>query len=228
MPADTPRQPNAITASPTTRLVISLLLFAHLFFVLVAITANMAPSPLQTRILSRFAFYTQLLNIDLNFTPYHLTFGPEDADHRIEVLPEGRAAESDDAWIVLPDVGSPGSDRHQRYERLARVMSFLSREQNDAMTARLARAVGLHFLGQRDQRLERVRCRTHLPQRWTSIQGGTAARRDPWDPSYFQVMYDASLVTSADGEVSVVKRAEDSQVAQPVSVEDSANDARGG
>jgi hypothetical protein len=202
------------TPSQTGRVLISLLLFAHLFFVVVALAANLAPSQLQSRILSRFAFYTQTLNLDLSFTPYYLTHaGPEDVDHRIEVLPADESPDDDDAWTVLPDVGRRGSERYHRYQRLARVMSFFSRD--DETAARVATAVGASYLHQRDIRPQRVRCRKHMLQSWTAITGGTSAQRDPDDPTYFQVVYDANYVISATGGVGVVKLAGTGEVAQP-------------
>ena len=97
-----------------------------------------AYSSFQRRILSVFAFYTQLFGVDLNFTPFYWTqAGLEDVDHRIEVLGEGKQPERDQDWIVLPDAGVRGSDRYQRYQRLGRVWGLLS--QRDDLTAMLAR-----------------------------------------------------------------------------------------
>ncbi|MFV1965091.1 MAG: hypothetical protein ACC628_06680 [Pirellulaceae bacterium] len=193
---------------------ISLLVFAHFFFVFVAVSSNLAPSELQSRLLARFAFYTRLFNLDLNFTPYHLTHGPlEDGDHRIELLPEGEDAEEPENWIVLPDVGTRGSDRYHRYQRLAKVMSFFAQEED--IPAFLAQAAAAHFVHQRDMQPSQIRCRKHLAQRRDAIVGGTAAQRDPNDASYFQVTYDARCVVSEDGSVHVSKVSEASQVAQP-------------
>jgi len=201
------------TAISTSRSLISLLIFAHFFFVFVAVAGNLAPSELQLRILARFAFHTRLFNFDLNATPFHLTHATlEDVDHRIEVLPEGADVADSDRWIVLPDVGVRGSDRYQRYQRLARVMSFFAEEEE--VPALLAQATGASFLRQRGTRPKQIRCRKHMLQRWDVIRGGTPAQRDANSPEYFQVAYDARCVLSGDS-VGVVKLAEASQAAQP-------------
>jgi hypothetical protein len=198
----------------TARAIISLLLVAHFFFVLVAVSANQAPSELQSRVLARFSFYTQLFNFDLNFTPYYLTHGPlEDADHRLELLPAGKDAEDPRNWIVLPDVGMQGGDRYHRYQRLAKVMSFFA-EQDD-IPAFLAQAAAAHFVHQRAVSPTRLRCRRHLPQPRDLKVGGTVAQRDPNDASYFQTDYEARCIISADGSVHVSKISDANQVAQP-------------
>jgi len=208
---------------PRARATVSFLLFAHLFFAFVALAANVAPSRLQQRLLARFSFYTQLLNLDRNFTPLYLTHASiEDVDHHLEVLPSVRNADEYGEWVVLPVVGIRGSDRYQRYQRLARVVSVFS--QQDEVTAALARAVGLNFLVQRGIHPQRVRCRRHLLQDWNVIRAGTSAQRDPNDPSYFRLAYDANFMVSRDGAVSVVKLAEADELASPIA-KDGARDA---
>ena len=212
----------AVEWPPWARATVSLLLFAHLFFAFVALAANVAPSRLQQRLLARFSFYTQLLNLDLNFTSLYFTHASiDDVDHRLELLPEGRSPDVDGDWVVLPDVGVRGSDRYQRYQRLARVVSFFSPQ--DEVTAALARAVGVNFLVQRGIRPQRLRCRRHLLQDWNVIRAGTAAQRDPNDPSYFRVAYDANFVVSRDGAVSVVKLAEADELASPIAKDGARN-----
>jgi hypothetical protein len=218
--------PSSETPDPnigsTGRAIISLLLVAHFFFVVVAVSANQAPSELQSRILARFAFYTQLFNFDLNFTPYYLTRGPvEDADHRLELLPEGEDAEDPQSWVVLHDVGLRGSDRYHRYQRFARVMSFFA-EQED-IPAFLAQAAAVHFVRQREVPPTRIRCRRHLPQPRDLKVGGTAAQRDPNDASYFQTDYEARCIIAANGSVHISKISEANQVAQPTTDNESPN-----
>ena len=136
--------------------------------------------------------------MDLNFTPFYWTqAGLEDVDHRIEVLGEGKQPERDQDWIVLPDAGVRGSDRYQRYQRLGRVWGLLS--QRDDLTAMLAQGVGSSFREQRGIQPRRVRCRRHMLQGWDVSRSGTNAQRNPDDPSYFQVAYDANLVICATG-----------------------------
>jgi hypothetical protein len=207
--------------SSLKRTAISLLLIIHFFLAFVAMSGNLAPaySQLESRILARFAFYTQLLNIDLNFTPFYWTHATvEDVDHRIEVLAQGQRAEVDGDWLVLPDVGWRGTDRYQRYQRLGRVWALISPQ--DELTASLAQAVGTSFRAQRNVIPARVRCRRHMLQSWEVIRGGTPGERNPNDSSYYQVAYDANLVVSRNGTVSVVKLAAASEIAQPARTTD--------
>ena len=97
------------------------------------------------------------------------------------------------------------------------VMLFTSKNCPPCVTAR-------SFLNQRGIRPQRVRCRRHLLQDWNVIRAGTSAQRDPNDPSYFRVAYDASFVVSRDGAVSVVKLAEADELASPIA-KDGARDA---
>jgi hypothetical protein len=214
MPPSRATQEPAVALTGLGRTALSLGLFIHLFLVFVALTAGFAPSALQLRILQTFALYTRSLNFDLNFTPYYLTHATiQDVDHRLEVLPAGKSAENDADWLVVTHVGWRGGDRFQRHQRLARVMSFFAEQ--DEVEARLAQAVGVHFLKERGIRLQRVRCRKHMLQAWQVIQGGTPAQRDPNDPTYFRTVYEASYVIGSSGTVSVVKITEKGESAQP-------------
>lgn len=202
--------------TPGVRTALSLGLIIHLFLAFVAMSANLAPvySRVQARILTNFSLYTRLLAIDLNFTSFYWTHASvDDVDHRIDVLPAGKRAEVNSDWIHLPDVGVRGSDRYQRYLRLASTWSLMS--QQDELTAAIAKSVGTSFLEQRQLRPARVRCQRHMLQSWEAIRGGTQTQRNPDDPSYFQVAYDANLVISRNGTVSVVKLAEAGEIAQP-------------
>jgi hypothetical protein len=202
--------------TPGIRTALSLGLIIHLFLAFVAMTANLAPvySRAQARVLTNFSLYTRLLAVDLNFTPFYWTHASaDDVDHRIGVLPAGKRPEVDSDWIHLPDAGIRGSDRYQRYLRLARTWSLMS--QQDDITAAIAKSIGTSFLEQRQVRPARVRCQRHMLQSWESIRGGTQTQRNPDDPSYFQVAYDANLVISRNGTVSVVKLAEAGEIAQP-------------
>ena len=140
---------SATTWNSTARSIASLVLFIHLFCLAVALTANQAPSPLQERLLFVFRPYTQLLNFDVSFVRFDLTQETaDDADQRIEYLPEGRAVTDADAWVLLSG-GIRGSDRQHRYQRLATLMSFFRAREDDSTTAVLASAVATHLYQQR-------------------------------------------------------------------------------
>ena len=198
------------------RSVLTLFLCIHLFCVFVALCSNSSPSPLQSRLLSFLAPYTRLLNFDLNFTPYYLTFGPlSDGSESIEILPAGSDPAAPQSWHVLPDVGIQGSDRRQRYERLAEVMAFYAVQGEEEIPGLIAQSVAAHFHTAEPMEPSQIRCRTQIPQMREWIGGGTPAQRDPRDPSHYRVDYTANVVVSADGSVSIVKSDEAGQVARP-------------
>ena len=202
--------------NPTVQLGVSLFVIVHLFFVFAALASNVAPrSELQRRLLVKFAFYTQLLNLDLDFTPYHLTHATEqDVDHRLEILMEGDP-DVDENWLVLPDAGVRIGERYKRYQRLARVMAMLAEDDN--AVSWIASSVGAHFLHARHARPQQVRCRRHMLQSWTAVRGGSAADRDPNSSNYFRQAYLADCVILSDNRVRVNKRDDEGQVAQPAS-----------
>ncbi len=207
----TENQPGA--RSELFRGVISLLIFIHLFCVWVGMSANVGRSALQARLLSRLRPYTQLLNFDLDFTPYHLTHATMlDVDNRIEILPEGLDAADADNWIVLPDAVYPGGLQYKRQQRLADTLAFYAESEDYA--GFIAQGVAANYLQQRQIRPAQIRCRRHLLQP-REAPTGTAAEQNPNDPLYFEVAYAANVVVGRDGRVSVVKIDEASQVAQP-------------
>ena len=176
---------------------------------------NVAPrSDLQRRLLTKFAFYTRLLNLDLDFTPYHLTHAAEqDVDHLIEILPAGEDPADGDSWVAMPDRGGRGSERYKRYQRLGRVMAMLANDDN--AVSWIASSVGSHFLTARDMRPQQLRCRRHMLQSWTAIRGGNAADRDPNSAGYFRQVYLADCVVLGDNQLRINKLDGEGQVAQP-------------
>lgn len=201
------------STSAGLRTLLTLAIIFHVFFALVAVSSNFAPSELQFQILSKFRFYTRLLNFDLNFTPYHLTHATEaDVDHRIEVLPEGRDGAAASDWLLLSG-GFRGSDSYKRYQRLASIWAFQA--QNEGEPALFAQAVGTHVARQRAIKPKQIRCRRHFLQPRNAVEEGTPAQRNPNDPSYFAVVYAANAIVSDTGFVEVVRVDEAGQVAQP-------------
>lgn len=202
------------------RTIVTLLLVIHLFLVGVSVGSNFAPADWQLQVLSNFRFYTRLLNFDLDLTPFqsvpfHLTHATEfDVDHRIEVLPEGESPESPESWLVLPSDDYRGSDAYQRYQRLA--AQWANAAQTEGDPAIYAQSIGTHFARQRGIAPRQLRCRRHFLQSPDDVTQGTAARRNPDDPSYFASVYTANAIVSDTGFVEVVRVDEAGQVAQPV------------
>ena len=200
------------TWNSTARSVASLVLFIHLFCLAVALTANQAPSPLQERLLFVFRPYTQLLNFDVSFIRFDLTQETaDDADQRIEYLPEGKAATDTNAWMLLSD-GIRGGDRQHRYQRLATLMSFFGAREDDSTTAVLASAVSTHLYQQRGAPIDQIRVRRHLLQTPEQAGGVDASQRNPSSPAFFQEVYRAQVI---EGGAAVQKVEERGQVAPP-------------
>jgi hypothetical protein len=196
--------------------VLSLLIFIHLFCIFISLTSNVSASLLQAQLLRVLHPYVQLMNFDLNFKPYHLTHATGmDVDHRIEVLPEGLDAEQQENWILLPQPGFPGSEAYQRQQRLARLLTFFAEQENDNFSAIVAEDIGRHFLAQ-GIRARQIRARRHLLQTWDAAAGrGSAAERNPDDPTYFQTSYAANVLIDSADNVAVTKISERREVAQP-------------
>lgn len=219
---DTDSANSSESISSTSRSAISLLLFFHLFIMALVLSGNYGTSRVQARLLSFFSPYTRSLNLDLNYTPFHLTHATlDDVDHRLEVLPTtddmDLEAVEDEDWISLPSVGGRLSERYKRYQRLAAIMAFFaSRDDNDT-TGLLARGVGANFLHQRDVTPRQVRVRKHLLQSMDVIEGGTAEQRDPNSATYFNEVYRANTLVLDDGTVEIIKVESAGQVAKPAS-----------
>lgn len=197
-------------ATPLWQTITSFVIFVHLFFVFVALSANHVRSGLTGTILSRFAFYTRLLNFDLNFVPYHLTHGTDvDVDHRIEVLPRDQTE-----WKRLPEGGMRGHDSYQRFQRFAAEWAYQAL--NDGEPALFAQSVGTYYSRRLDVAPKQIRCRKQFQQSREDMASASPARRDPDDPSRFSVAYAANAIVNEDGSVDIVRIEEAGQVAAPV------------
>jgi hypothetical protein len=217
MPSSASSSEAASGPSQRVRSVVSLILTLHLIVLAFALSSNYFRSPLQARVLQVLRPYAQLLNLELDFLPFHLTHAmADDVDHRIEVLPAGADQEDDAAWLVLPDRGWRGCERYARYQRLARLMGFLAEQDSSGAGAGMvARRVAENYVHQQGVEPARIRCRRHLLQSPEMVTGGTAAQRDPNDPSYFREMYVANTLVSDTGTVDLVKVDPAGEVARP-------------
>jgi hypothetical protein len=91
-------------------------------------------------------------------------------------------------------------------------MAYLA--EDEARAARMAQAVGEHFLHRRQVAPAEIRVRRHLLQDWEAVGGGTIAERDPDSDLYFRTPYAASCVIQ-EGRVQVVRLEATDQVARP-------------
>ena len=188
---------------------VSLLIVIHLICVLIALTSNLHRSSLQARLVQVLQPYLGLVNLDPDFTPYHLTHGEIlDDDHFLEVQQVPAAGQdlvpAGEERIVLQSVNRWGFAA-RRYRRLAYAVAYHAQVEDDHMTAALARATAGLVLRPGDAGQVVVRCWHHesQPRRITELVAGFPL--DPVDPQYQQSVY-AADVWLADGMLQVQKR----------------------
>ncbi len=134
------------TWSVETRTWVSLLLFAHLFAVIVAVSAYTRPSVLQERLHNLFETYLRNLHLTALPTSYpyarfHLTHaGPTDVDYSIEVDVE--RTDGSAATLTLPPTPLQPLIRFRRYQALVNATGTLaSGEMGDGLTSILPKAI---------------------------------------------------------------------------------------
>jgi hypothetical protein len=144
-PVTGPQRP-AIQWSPETRTWVSLLLFAHLFAVVVAVTTYTRPSGLQRRLHGVFAPYLRNLHLtalptSYPFARFHLTFaGESDVDFSVEV--DAERADGSSETVTLPQTPLQPLVRWRRYQALANAAGTLaSGDMGDTATSILPKAI---------------------------------------------------------------------------------------
>ena len=222
------------------RSVVSLILVVHLFCVVVALGSNLAPSPLQERLVTVLAPYLQLVNLDLNYTPYYLTHETAlDTDHWIEVLPSEAKADAeaqlreadrpgaevptdadieDDAWLNLTDKGLRGGDRRHRYQRYAKIMDIYADREDFSGT--IAERAVLYASSRLGIDSIQIRCRRLELQTPEALRPGSNAPRDPFDPSYVRTAYDADVLRLPSGAIMLNRREAAGEVAPPTTTQE--------
>lgn len=208
MPSNQPTNDRTGLPSDTTRGVVSVILLIHLFCILVALSANLAPSALQGRLLNLFSPYTETLNFDLDSTPYELTHINEideenriellPDESRIELLPQGKDETDEKNWIVLPDVGFRGGDRRQRYQRLAHMLSFLADNGEPTSRGTIGRGISDNYIYRTQIKIVKIRCR-----RWVRNPPNDENAEEAYSTSgAFRVVYLADVIDTG-GEIKV-------------------------
>ena len=188
---------------------VSLLIVIHLICVLIALSSNLHRSSLQARLVQVLRPYLGLVNLDPDFTPYHLTHGQIlDDDHFLEV--ERVSVAGDDSSLVATERTILGSGNRwgfaaRRYRRLAYAVAYHAEVEDDHITAALARATAGLVGRPGDSTQWIVRCWRHesQPRRITELAAGFPV--DPLDPQYQQSVY-AADVWLAEGVLQVQKR----------------------
>lgn len=201
----------------TARSIISVLLFVHLFCVFVVLASNYRRSPLLGRLVSFFGVYTQALNFDPNFTPFHLTTGQTaDDDHILEVeMSDGPAAGQK---VLLPPFRYPWLDQRRRFMAVNNLFAsqaeFLVDDRDDAndqsagiATAELSKAVGGYYLRQNGG----THCVVKLVHRLSQPMEIEALpanypRDNPRADAYHNVLFTADVIQATDGSLVATRR----------------------
>jgi hypothetical protein len=204
------------------RSVASLLLFIHLFCVVVVLGSNFRRSRLQSDLVRIFAVYTQLLNFDPDFTPYYFTFGrnlDDDTWLTVELYADANqpvASQTVLNTVRLPDGGTNWFGERRRYFRLAQILAANAdpENENDDVTGEIARSVGARIIREHKAGRAVVRCvrRMSQPFNLTMLNPGFPADR-PTDAAYDQMLYEADVWIDEDNQVQVLKRASRAEVA---------------
>ncbi|MGD9724223.1 MAG: hypothetical protein AB7O59_23875 [Pirellulales bacterium] len=216
-PSSDPAVPRpAVAWSSETRSAASLLLFAHLFAVVVALTTYTQPSALQRRLHDDvFAVYLRNLHltpypISYPFARFHLTHAlPADVDFTCQVEVDG--ANGEKQTVTIPAGGLLPPIRNARYQRLANAAgSLVGEELDEDAAAILPRAIGGAFLKRYGATQGEIRLRAHYLPEIEDMDRVAAGNRAPL--SNFADIYQAQVFLSG-GRVDILRRSTTLEVA---------------
>jgi hypothetical protein len=200
--------------SPTVRNVISAILAFHFSLLILLLAGNVAASPLQTALRSAFGGYVQLLHIDPDYRPLHLT-GAEltDTSHLIEIT-EDPTGES--GWRPLRTTWR-GSAARYRLLRIGQMLAGHVELENQTATAQIAQSLAAYANRHENVPPRRIRVRRHLLQDSLELRNGNGRRDD--DSSFFTVLYEANVLIDSNGGVKINKVDGQMETAAPVANE---------
>jgi hypothetical protein len=199
--------------SPEVRTWVSLLLFAHLFAVVVAVTTYTRPSGLQDQLHGLFAPYLRTLHLAVfpvtyPFARYHLTHAAtSDVDFSCEV--ELKDREGALKTITVPELTLWPPVRYRRYQALANAMGTLAGEEgNEELASVLPKAIAGSILKEQGAVQGTIRCRAHFLPAMESMGTAASGRREP--PT--NDVYQAQVFVSTGG-VELLKKSTTLEVA---------------
>ncbi|MEX2113300.1 MAG: hypothetical protein WD845_08950 [Pirellulales bacterium] len=206
--------PSQVTWSNEARTIASLLLFAHLFAVVVAVTAYTQPSVLQQRLHELFDPYLRNLHltaypISYPFARYHLTHAlPSDVDFTCQVQFESTDGPAE---FVIPPPGLLPPVRTRRYQLLANAAGALaSSEVGDDSAAVLLKAIGGSILERHAAAQGSLKLRAHYVPELDDMPAVDAGRTAPLEN--YATVYEADVLVS-NGQVDILKKSETLEVA---------------
>jgi hypothetical protein len=206
--------PAPVTWSQEARTVASLLLFAHLFAIVMAVTAYTQPSLLQLRLDGLFDPYLRNLHltalpVSYPFARYQLTHAlPSDVDFTCRVQFDGANGEQS---VVLPPPGLTLPIRTRRYQRLVNAAGALaSSEEADDAAAILPKAIGGSILQRNEAPQGSLTLTAHYLPELEDMPAVDAGDRKSLE-NYSNV-YEADVLVN-NGQVDILKKSETLEVA---------------
>jgi hypothetical protein len=203
------------TWSPEVRTWVSLLLFAHLFAVVVAVTTYTRPSGVQEQLHAFFGPYLRTLHLAVfpvtyPFARYHLTHAsPSDVDFSCEVEIKNKNGSAEK--ITLPDLTLQPLVRYRRYQAMVNAMGSLAEgESNEELGSILPRAIAGSILKQRDAAQGTIRCRAHYLPAIETMASTQPGGRGPADN--YRDVYEAQVFASGGG-IELLKKSTTLEVA---------------
>ncbi|PQO29296.1 hypothetical protein DTL21_24790 [Bremerella cremea] len=194
--------------SPTSRGIVSLVLFIYLFGMWVVVSSSLGgrhSSPVQEKLLRFFELFTEPLNLGVRSSPYALYTGQSsDYEHffRIEATtPEG---ETKTYQVPGPMLGSGLSDPY-RYQRLAKIVAVQAEVSDDTIPAEITKGIGQYFIRLTGQRKVAIQCIRRRPQPMDLHIEGQQFSDDPRDASYEDVIYRAQVWVDELGAIEHIK-----------------------
>jgi hypothetical protein len=207
--------PPRITWSPEARSAASLVIFMHLFALVVAVTTYTQPSVLQQRLHELFSPYLRTLHltaypVNYPFARYHLTHAlPTDVDYSVQVDLKGADGQAE--TVAVPASGLQPWVRYRRYQALANATGTLADEEaNEDFSGILPRAVAGAILRSRGATQGLVRCRAHYLPELEAMAEVAAGRREPLEN--FSNTYEAQVFLSGDS-IELLKKSRTLDVA---------------
>lgn len=188
------------TLSQNVRSFISLWLVIHGFMIAVTFFSVYPPAAFQTRLLGVLSGYVQLLNFDLDLSPYYLTSddliaSPEgfqqftEREYFVEALPKGETPDNAEAWFRVGDTSMRWTEQSRRIQRVG----FSARAADlEEWQAELVTGLARLAESQSGEPINRIRVRQHVPVPQEVYTMNTEF--DPQDPSWFRTVYEAIVV----------------------------------
>lgn len=199
--------------SSEARSLASLLIFAHLFALVVAVTTYTRPSELQVRLHDLFSLYLRNLHItaypvSYPFARYYLTHSlPTDVDFSCEV--EFTNSEGMVEKIAIPPADLQPFVRERRYQAIANAAGTLAdAEANEDQSSILPKAIAGSILKRHGASQGTVKLIAHYLPQLEDMGEVVAGRRQP----PVNVTYEAQVFTSG-GNVELLKKSTTLEIA---------------